>query len=87
VPTTKPRYTLTDSGHLRDLLDDAHARWPEITDRKQLLLRLAEEGHNALGLADRRADAERRRERARIALARIASLVDPDLLLSDHAWR
>jgi hypothetical protein len=86
VPTTKPRYTLTDTGHLRELLDAAQQRWPEIADRKQLLLRLAEEGHNALGLADRQLQGEERRERARVALDRIQSLVDGELLLSDRAW-
>lgn len=86
VPTTKPRYTLTDTGHLRELLDDAQRRWPEIADRKQLLLRLAEEGHNALELGDRELEAEERRERAAAALKRIPALVDAELLLSDSAW-
>ncbi|MGH2763005.1 MAG: hypothetical protein ACRDL0_06620 [Thermoleophilaceae bacterium] len=86
MPTTRPRYTLTDTGHLRELLDAAHARWPEIGDRKQLLLKLAEEGHKALELGDRELQSEERRERAHVALMRIRSLVDADLLLSDQAW-
>lgn len=86
VPTTKPRYTFTDTGHLRELLDAAQKRWPEITDRKALLLRLAEEGHDALDLGDEQLAVEERRKRARIALARIPSLVDTELLLSDRAW-
>lgn len=86
MPTTKPRYTLTDTGYLRELLDAAQQRWPEIADRKQLLLRLAQEGHNALGLADQQLGAEERRERAEVALERIPSLVDGELLLSDRAW-
>jgi hypothetical protein len=86
VPTTKPRYTLTDTGHLRELLDAAQARWPEVADRKKLLLMLAEEGHNALALGDRALTSEQRHERAQVALARIRPLVDPELLLSDQAW-
>lgn len=86
MPTTKPRYTFTDSGHLRELLDAAQRRWPEVADRKQLLLRLAEEGHNALGLADRQLESRERHERASVALGRIRSLVDGELLLSDRAW-
>jgi hypothetical protein len=86
VPTTKPRYTLTDTGHLTELLDAAQRRWPEIADRKELLLRLAEEGHNALELGDRELDADERRERTQVALERIRSLVDTELLLSDRAW-
>lgn len=86
VPTTKPRYTFTDAGDLNELLDAAARRWPEITDRKELLLRLAREGHDALQLGELSRSAEDRRERARAALERIPALVDADLLLSDRAW-
>lgn len=86
MPTTRPRYTLTDTGHLRELLDAAQQRWPEIADRKQLLIRLAEEGHNALGAVEEELGAEERRERVTVALERIPSLVDSELLLSDRAW-
>jgi hypothetical protein len=40
MPTTKPRYTVTDTGDLSDQLDQAQRRWPEIRDRKELLLKL-----------------------------------------------
>jgi hypothetical protein len=86
MPTTKPRYTLTDTGHLSQLLDAAQKRWPEIADRKALLLRLAEEGHNALEVGDLQLETEERRERAQVAIGRIRSLVDAELLLSDRAW-
>ncbi len=86
MPTTRPRYTFTDTGHLRELLDAAQRRWPEIHDRKALLLRLAEEGHNTLELGEEQLAAEERHERARAALGRIPSLVDTELLLSDRAW-
>jgi hypothetical protein len=66
-------------------LDAAQRRWPEVSDRKTLLLRLAEEGGSALGLE--RIDAAERRRCAHEALRRIRSLVDADLLLSDAAWR
>jgi hypothetical protein len=86
MPTTKPRYTLTDTGHLAKLLDDAERRWPEVRDRKQLLLRLAEEGHQALAGADLRLDENQRHERHTQALQRIPALVDTELLLADRAW-
>ena len=38
MPTTRPRYTVTDTGHTAELLDLAQRAWPEITDRRQLLL-------------------------------------------------
>ncbi|HEU4944640.1 MAG TPA: hypothetical protein VFT10_05710 [Solirubrobacterales bacterium] len=48
MPTSKPRYMLTDTGDLSELLDAAQRRWPEVTDRKALLLRLAEAGGKAI---------------------------------------
>jgi sulfite reductase beta subunit-like hemoprotein len=61
MPTTKPRYTVTDSGVVSELLDEAQRRWPEVRDRKELLLRLAETGREAIqraGEARRAAIAE-----------------------------
>jgi hypothetical protein len=57
MPTTKPRYTFTDSGDVSRLLDDAQRRWPEVADRKALLLRLAAAGREAIEqeAAERRA--------------------------------
>ncbi len=86
MPTSKPRYTFTDTGDLEALLDAAGRRWPEITDRKALLLRLADEGGSALGLDGEQLAVEERRKRVRAALKRLPSLVDPELLLSDRAW-
>ncbi len=56
MPTTRPRYTLTDTGELTELLDEAQRRWPEVRDRKELLLRLAAAGGEAIEheAADRR---------------------------------
>jgi hypothetical protein len=48
VPTTKPRYTVTDTGELSERLDRAQRRWPEVRDRKELLLRLAAAGEEAI---------------------------------------
>jgi hypothetical protein len=56
MPTSKPRYTLTDTGELSELLDAAQRRWPEVADRKALLLRLAAAG----GATIEGADTERR---------------------------
>ncbi len=86
VPTTKPRYTVTDTGHLAELLDAAARRWPDVVERKQLLLRLAEEGHHALAGAELATATHDRRGRIALALDRIPSLVDVDRLLSDEAW-
>jgi hypothetical protein len=86
MPTTKPRYTLTDTGHLAELLDAAARHWPDVVDRKQLLLQLAEEGHHALARAELEIVARDQRDRLAQALERIPSLVDRAQLLADDAW-
>ncbi len=48
MPTTRPRYTVTDTGNLREQLDQAQRRWPDVRDRKQLLLRLVEAGQESI---------------------------------------
>ena len=50
MPTDKPRYTLTDTGKLTEQLDRAQRRWPDVRDRKQLLLNLAAAGSEAIEL-------------------------------------
>ncbi|HVD39451.1 MAG TPA: hypothetical protein VNC16_00410 [Solirubrobacterales bacterium] len=48
MPTTRPRYTLTDTGELRAQLDQAQRHWPRVRDRKELLLKLAAAGQKAI---------------------------------------
>jgi len=87
VPTTQPRYTVTDTGEMREMLDLARRRWPEIEDRRQLLLRLAGAGAERIASELDAAAAELRRERQRRAMARAPDLVDTETLLTDLAWR
>ena len=86
MPTARPRYTFTDTGPLEALLDAAQERWPEMTDRKALFLRLAEEGGNALALEGASVEARQRRDPTRAALERIPQLIDREVLGSDRAW-
>lgn len=85
MPTTRPRYTVTDTGATAELLDIAHRAWPELGDRKELLLRLAEVGAEAVAAQLAQADARAARQRA--GLERAKDLVDPELLLGETAWR
>jgi hypothetical protein len=87
VPTTRPRYTITDAGAVRGLLDDAQRRWPEIGNRKDLLLRLAQTGHESLRLGEMEAAASERRELQQAALADLKHSVDWDAIRDDQAWR
>lgn len=86
MPTTRPRYTITDAGAVSDLLDDAQRRWPEVSDRKELLLRLARAGHDSLHLDRAKAEESKRRERQRAALARLQRAVDWNAIGDDQAW-
>jgi hypothetical protein len=48
MPTSKPRYMVTDTGEVTAMIDVAERRWPEVQDRKALLLRLAEAGRDSI---------------------------------------
>ncbi|MBJ7329875.1 MAG: hypothetical protein JHC95_08265 [Solirubrobacteraceae bacterium] len=85
MPTTRPRYTVTDTGETADLLDLAERAWPDVADRRQLLLRLTEIGGATLKAQLEELDERRARQRA--GLARAPQLVDVDALLGDQAWR
>jgi hypothetical protein len=87
VPTTRPRYTVTDTGEVREMLDLAERAWPDVRDRKELLMRLAACGHEIVASRVARGDADVRRDRQRQALLRAGELVDAELLLSDAAWQ
>lgn len=84
MPTTRPRYSVTDTGRTAELLDVAARAWPDVQDRKELLLRLAEAG---AGVAERELRAgTAARARRRQALRRSRELLDADVLLSEQAW-
>jgi hypothetical protein len=87
VPTSKPRYIITDTGKTSEMLDLASRTWPETTDRKQLLLRLAALGEDVINARLSTDDAQERERRQRRALGRAGDLVDAELVLSDAAWR
>ena len=75
MPTTKPRYTLTDTGKLSEQLDRAQRRWPDAEDRKELLLRLVAAGSEALDT-----EAEDRRRAVRETAGLFTGLYEPDYL-------
>lgn len=80
----RPRYSVTDTGKTAELLDVAARAWPEVEDRKQLLLRLAEAG---AAVAERELhEGAAARGRRRQAMLRSRELLDADVLLSDQAW-
>jgi hypothetical protein len=87
MPTSRPRYTVTDTGELERTLDLAERAWPEAGSRKELLGRVLGAGREALEARMAAEAVGARRERQRAALARAGELVDADALLGDAAWR
>lgn len=87
MPTDKPRYQVTDTGEVADLLDLAADRWPATRDRKALLVQLLRVG--AAELSAERDDAEAASRRAGQVAAMLASRdrVDETVLLGDGAWQ
>jgi hypothetical protein len=72
---------------MAEMLDLAQRRWPEVRDRRQLLIRLAGAGREAIAAEVQTEDRAARRERQLTALARGRELIDVDALLGDAAWR
>jgi hypothetical protein len=87
MPTTQPRYTVTDTGEVRDMLDLAQRRWPDVHDRRQLLLRLAASGADHIASELDGAAFGEQRGRQLDAVRRASTLLDAEVLLSDAAWR
>jgi hypothetical protein len=79
MPTTHPRYMLTDTGKVAQALDAAAQRWPD-RPRRELVDLL-------MSVAAQRIEREQRVARQTQALRRLPELVDADVLLSDQAWR
>jgi hypothetical protein len=79
MPTTRPRLTITETDELADSLDAAAARWPEIRSRRELLLRLVEQGREVLERERAEATA-RRREAVKGTSGALTGAYEPDYL-------
>ena len=62
MPTTRPRLTITETDDIAAALDAAAARWPDVSSRRELLLRLVEQGREVI--ENERDDAVDRRRAA-----------------------
>jgi hypothetical protein len=69
------------------MLDLAHRRWPDVHDRRALLLRLVEAGADRVAQELDGGLAQERREHQREALRHAPHAIDAEVLLSDAAWR
>jgi hypothetical protein len=78
VPTTRPRYQVTETDELAAALDAAERRWPGVP-RSRLLLRVLELGEQAV-IADQAERDERRAAAIRAAAGTFDDAFDEDFL-------
>ena len=76
MPTTRPRLTITETDEVAAALDAAAAHWPEVRSRRELLLRLVEEGHEVIGRATEE-EIARRREAIRRTSGALTGAYEP----------
>ena len=79
VPTTRPRLTITETDDLAAALDAAAARWPDVRSRRELLLRLVEQGRGAIE-RERDAATKRRRDAIRRTSGALTGMYEPGYL-------
>jgi len=79
MPTERPRLTVTETDDLAKALDLAARHWPETPSRRELLLRLVEQGRSAI---EREHDelAERRRAAIRRTSGALTGVYEPGYL-------
>ena len=77
MPTTRPRLTITEPDELAEALDAAAARWPEVGSRRELVLRLVEEGRAVIE-RDRELELERRRAAIRRTTGALTGVYESD---------
>jgi hypothetical protein len=79
MPTTRPRLMITETDEVAAALDAAAERWPEIGSRRELLLRLVEQGRSVIE-RDRADEVERRRDAIRRTSGAVTGAYEPGYL-------
>jgi hypothetical protein len=79
MPTSRPRITITETAAVAEALDAAAVRWPEVASRRELLLRLVEQGRTAVD-RDRADETERRRQALRRTSGALTGVYEPDFV-------
>jgi|1186.fasta_scaffold1111016_2 hypothetical protein len=76
MPTERPRLTITETDDVAEAIDLAAERWPETPSRRELLLRLVEQGRNVIE-RERDEEAERRRDAIRRTSGALTGVYEP----------
>jgi hypothetical protein len=79
MPTDRPRLTITETDDVAEAIDLAAERWPETPSRRELLLRLVEQGR---GVIERERDqqTDRRRGAIRSTSGALTGVYEPEYL-------
>ena len=79
MPTKRPRLTITETGDVAEAIDLAAERWPETASRRELLLRLVEQGRSVIE-RERDEQAEHRRDAIRRTSGALTGVYEPEYL-------
>ncbi len=79
MPTTRPRLTITETDEVATALEAAAARWPGVRSRRELLLRLVEQGREVID-RERSEATFRRREAIRRTSGALTGDYEPGYL-------
>lgn len=79
MPTERPRLTITETDDVAAALDAAAVRWPDVPSRRELLLRLVEQGREFID-RDRAEASERRRDAIRRTGGTLTGAYEPGYL-------
>jgi hypothetical protein len=79
MPTNRPRLTITETDDIAEAIDLAAERWPDTASRRELLLRLVEQGRSAVE-RERDEQAARRSEAIRRTSGALTGVYESDYL-------
>ena len=79
MPTDRPRLTITETDDVAEAIDLAAQRWPETPSRRELLLRLVEQGRSVIE-REREEHTVHRREAVRRTSGALTGAYEPDYL-------
>jgi hypothetical protein len=79
MPTERPRLTITETDDVAEAIELAAKRWPETRSRRELLLRLVEQGRSAIE-RERDQEAEHRRDAIRRTSGALTGVYEPGYL-------
>jgi hypothetical protein len=79
MPTDRPRLTITETDDIAEAIDLAAERWPDTASRRELLLRLVEQGRSAVE-RERDEQAARRSEAIRRTSGALTGVYESDYL-------